>query len=40
MYAGKENNTTKKIEDSFANGRAKQHLLKKIEAIRSFDVKQ
>jgi len=26
MYAGKENSTTKKVEDSFANGRAKQHL--------------
>ena len=29
MYAGKENSTMKKVEDSFANGRAKQHLLKK-----------
>jgi len=29
MYVGKENITTKKVEDSFANGRAKQHLFKK-----------
>ena len=28
MYSGKENSTTKKVEDSFANGSSKQHLLK------------
>jgi len=32
MYAGKENSTMKKVEDSVANGRAKQHLLKKNQS--------
>ena len=29
MYAGKENSTMKKVEDSFANGRAKHLFFKK-----------